>query len=67
LGKKRIIYEAKDVDKLTRPMINRTKKKYQYPFFPKEIHIAIPSRTKVSNDVRDYAKKKNVKINRLRY
>jgi hypothetical protein len=68
MGRKRpIIYEDKDVKRLTKPMIDRTKRKYQYPFFPKEIHIAIPSRTKVSDDVRNHAKKKNVKIDRLRY
>ena len=68
LGKKRIIHEAKYVDKLTKPMIDRTKGKYQYRFFPKEIHMAIPSRTKVSDDdVREHAKKKKVKIDRSRH
>ncbi len=65
--KKRRIYESKDVNRLTKSTIDKTKKKYQYPFFPKETHIVIPKRTKVSDDVRNHAKKKKVKIDRLRY
>jgi len=67
MGKKRIIYEAKDVGRLTKSIIDRTKKKYQYPFFPKETHVVIPKRTRVSDDVREHARKKKVKIDRLRY
>jgi hypothetical protein len=65
--KRPIIYEAKDVKRLTKSTVDSTKKKYQYPWFPKETHIAIPRRTTVSDDVRDHAKKKKVKIDRLRY
>lgn len=67
MGKKRIIYEAKDVDRLTKSTIDKTKKKYQYPFFPKETHVVIPKRTKVPDHVREHAKKKKVIIDRLRY
>jgi hypothetical protein len=66
MGKKRKIYESKDVNRLTKSTIDTTKKKYQYPFFPKETHIVIPKRTKVSSVVRQHAKKKKVKIDRLR-
>jgi len=65
--KRPIVYEAKDVEKLTKSTIDKTKKKYQYPIFPREIHVAVPRRTKVTDDVRDHAKKKKVKIDRLRY
>lgn len=67
MGKKREIWDAKDVGTLTKSTIDETKRKYQYPFFPKKTHIAIPSRTKVSDEVREHAKKKKVKIHRLRY
>ena len=64
---KRIIAEVKDYDRLEKRTIDSVKRKYTYPFFPREQHVVIPKRTKVSQDVRDYARKKKVKIVRLRY
>ena len=68
MGKnKRIIAEVKDYDRLQKRTIDSVKRKYTYPFFPQEHHVVIPKRTKVSDDVRDYARTRKVRIVRLRY
>ena len=67
MGRKKIASDAKDLRELTKGTIDSVKRKYTYPWFPQEHHVAIPRRTEVSQDVRDYARKKKVKIIRLRY
>lgn len=64
--RKKIIAEVKDYRELRKQTIDSVRRKYTYPFFPQEHHVVIPRRTKVSPEVRDYARKKNVKIVRLR-
>lgn len=66
MARKRIIAEVKDYTELKKGTIDSVKRKYTYPFFPKEHHVVIPKRTNVSQEVRDYARKRNVKIVRLR-
>jgi hypothetical protein len=66
MRRKRIIAEVKDYSELRKGTIDSVKRKYTYPFFPDEQHVVIPKRTKVSQQVRDYARKKKVKIIRLR-
>jgi len=63
----RKIADVKDVEKLTKGHIDSIVDKYRYPFFPKEgFDVAIPKRTEVPKDVREYAREKKVKILRLR-
>jgi hypothetical protein len=66
MARKKIIAEVKDYAELKKGTIDSVRRKYTYPFFPDERHIVIPRRTKVSQEVRDYARKKKVKIVRLR-
>ena len=60
------VIEAKNINELTTRTIDNTVKKYQHPFHPDKFRIAIPKRTKVSKETREYARKRNVKIDRLR-
>jgi len=64
---RRIVVEAKDVKRLTKRHIDETIKKYRYPRFPDEYHLAVSKRTEVPAEVRRHSRKKNVKIVRLRY
>jgi hypothetical protein len=64
----RKIAEVKDVKRLTKGHIDSVVEKYRYPFFPKEGYdVDITKRTEVPEDVREYARRKKVKIVRLRY
>lgn len=65
--KKRAIWDAKEVKDLRKGHIDSVKRKYTHPWYPDEYNVAIPKRTNVSQDVRDYARKKKVNIVRLRY
>jgi hypothetical protein len=67
MARKKIIADAKDYDELKKGTIDSIRRKYTYPFFPDEHHVVIPKRTKVSREVRDYARQKKVKIVRLDY
>jgi hypothetical protein len=62
---RRIIVEDKCVEKLTVPMIRETKDKYRYPWFPDQMEIHIPFRTKVPENVKEYAREKKVRIARI--
>jgi hypothetical protein len=61
------VADAKNVEELTKSIIDDVKSKYQYPYFPRGFRIAIPKRAKVPKEVREYARKRQVKIDRLRY
>jgi len=62
-----IVAECKNVAVLTKSIIDEVCEKYRYPFFPKHLHLVISPRTEVSQEVRNYARKRGIQIIRLRY
>jgi hypothetical protein len=62
---KRVIVEDKYVDELTIGMIRATEEKYHYPYFPNVLEMHIPFKTEVSEDVKEYAREKGVRIVRV--
>lgn len=62
--KKRLTAEAKHVKNLTKANVDQAAN--VYPRFPKEKLVIIPRNTTVSTRVKEYAKKRKVKIVRLK-
>jgi len=65
--KHRIVIDAKDVNEVTKRTVDSVRRKYTFPFFPKQTIIAVPRRTKVTSSIRGYARRKKVRIDRLNY
>lgn len=65
----RKLVEDKDVEVLTKRIVEGVWNKYRYPYRlgGYEIEIHIPLRTKVTDDARAFAEQKKIEIVRLRY
>jgi len=62
----RIVGEIKYVKELKPSHIQKTIKKYHWPFCPNKYELVIPRGTKVSRETQELAKEKKVQIRRCR-
>jgi hypothetical protein len=63
--KRGVIVEDKFVKELTIPMIRATEKKYHFPYFYDFLEMHVRDDTEISEDVKEYAREKRVRIVRI--
>ena len=63
---KRIVVDAKYVKELSRKNVDQVRRYKGYPYFAQRGGIVVKKSTRVSDDVREYARSSNIKIVRKR-